>query len=81
MHINYEAIFIVSVVSYTLAFYFKNFLSLIEKHGVAAFIFFHFPVFSALCLSTDALAKTNDNITTMIFALVFLFRFFRQEHV
>lgn len=81
MDINYEALFIVSVVSYTLAFYFKNFINLIEKHGVVASIFFHFPIFSTLCISTDALAKTNDNITTTIFALVFLFRFFRKEYV
>lgn len=80
-NINYESIIIGSVVAYTLAFYFKNFSYLIENHGWAIFIFFHIPVFGALLISTDALGNHNDNLLTMIFAGVFLIRFFRKENV
>jgi len=79
-NINYESIIIASVVAYILAFYFKNFSSLFEKN-LLSFIFLHIPIFSALCISTDALGKTDDNVLTLVFAGVFLLRFFKREHV
>lgn len=84
MNITYkiiEYIFLISVVAYALAFYFKRFSYLIEKQGGMAFIFFHSVVIYVLYSVVDVIVNKNNQLITTIFALVFLFRFFRKEHV
>lgn len=81
MNINYESIAIACFVAYTLAFYFKMNSSLLERHGIAVFLFVHFPIFCGLMAASMSIPDSNNTVTESAYALTFLFRFFRNDYV